>query len=143
MPSESDAMMLAEHAEAVLSLSGATLPDDYFYQSLPLCTIDAVFSIGVRYSSTRATVDRYCQNASLKKLRPGAQFAEITEQESISSFCRRTQSLDAQHQADTLYGNRQRTSPRSGILKAEAVKRFAECLQAFKVDYFQDVHKVI
>jgi len=45
--------------------------------------------------------------------------------------------------ADDVFFNRQRTSPRSGILKAEAVLRFTETLYDFKVNYFQDVTKII
>jgi len=57
---DSEAMAVAAHAERVLPLATASLGDDYHYQSLPLCVIDAVFSIGVRYSGTRNVVARYC-----------------------------------------------------------------------------------
>jgi hypothetical protein len=40
-----------------------------------------------------------------------------------------------------VFRNRQRTSPRSGILKAEAVQRFAEVLLHHKVQYFQDISR--
>jgi hypothetical protein len=39
-----------------LDFTNLQLDQAYFYQSLPLCVIDAVYSIGVRYSSTEATV---------------------------------------------------------------------------------------
>jgi hypothetical protein len=45
--------------------------------------------------------------------------------------------------ARCVYQNRQRTSTRNGILKAEAVLKFARVLQTFGVEYFQDLSKVI
>ena len=39
-----------------LDLRTVELPDEYFYPSLPLCVIDAVFSIGVRYEAVRRAV---------------------------------------------------------------------------------------
>lgn len=38
-----------------------------------------------------------------------------------------------------IFANRQRTSARNGILKAEAVFRFASALRAHGVEYFQDI----
>ena len=37
----------------------------YFYQSLLLCVIDVVFSIGVRYSSTEATMRHFREHFKL------------------------------------------------------------------------------
>jgi hypothetical protein len=42
-----------------------------------------------------------------------------------------------------IFRNKQRTSTKSGILKSEAVLRFASVLSKFGVNYFQDVSKVI
>ena len=44
-----------------LSSADLTLPDEYRYASLPLCVIDAVYSIGVTYEVTRRTVTRWCE----------------------------------------------------------------------------------
>lgn len=41
--------------------------------------------------------------------------------------------------ANDLFGNRQRTSSRSGILKAEAVLRFARALEDAGIDDFEDM----
>jgi hypothetical protein len=45
--------------------------------------------------------------------------------------------------AAEIYRNRQRTSARSGILKADAAARFARVLADFNVDHFQDVDKIL
>jgi hypothetical protein len=47
-----------------------------------------------------------------------------------------------QEMAEEVFINRQRTSPRGGILKAEAVKEFAEALLRFKVNYLQDAESI-
>ena len=41
-------------------LSELKLSASYYYASLPLCVIDSVYSIGVRYTSTKNTVKSYC-----------------------------------------------------------------------------------
>ena len=42
-----------------------------------------------------------------------------------------------------VFRNRQRTSTKNGILKAEAVVRFLEVLKKSGVEYFQDVDKIV
>jgi hypothetical protein len=58
---DSDAIEVAEHCERVLPLATASLGNEFYYQSLPLCVIDAVFSIGVRYEGVQNVIKRYCQ----------------------------------------------------------------------------------
>ncbi|MGP7818521.1 hypothetical protein [Niallia sp. 01092] len=42
-----DETKISKFCEEVLELENATLPDEYYYTSVPLCVIDSVFSIGV------------------------------------------------------------------------------------------------
>jgi hypothetical protein len=116
-----------------VTLEALILPEEYFYASLPLCVIDAVFSIGVTYTSTRNTVIRWCESQGWDRLRG----PETTEQ-TIDAFVDRLRSQSADDLAITAFGNRQRTSAKSGILKAEAVLRFAEVLQAHGVNRLGD-----
>ena len=52
---------LVAHIRRTLDDLGTPLSDAaYEYTSLPLCVIDAVFSIGVRYESTENTVRDFC-----------------------------------------------------------------------------------
>jgi hypothetical protein len=142
MPVDSDASIVAEHARTVLSLEAATLSDEYRYQSLPLCVIDAVFSISARYASTRQVVVRYCEYTSQRRIRSSAELPPIEQQESITSFCTRREQADVGRMAELVYQNRQRTSTRSGILKSEAVLLFAQALRSFGVEHLQDVPHV-
>ena len=48
---------LARYLEKNYTLDEAEiLPDEYRYSCLPLCLLDAIFSIGVTYRSTHNTV---------------------------------------------------------------------------------------
>jgi len=119
------------------ALAPLPLPREFFYGSLPLCVIDAVFSIGVTYTSTRNTVNRFCErqgwNMSLDPDMP-----RMKGEHSVSGFLCLLECLLPEQLAVDLFGNRQRTSSRSGILKAEAVQRFAVALKNAGIDDFCD-----
>ena len=128
---------LADYIETT-DLPQAQLPDEYRYASLPLCIIDAVFSIGVRYETTRATVERFCRNTGWSK------FAESREgrgagTNSIKELLKLYEGLSCEELAVSLFGNRQRTSAKSGILKADAVRLFAAALREAKIESFADL----
>jgi hypothetical protein len=56
---ENEITLIVNFCQAHLDLAHVNLDDAYYYQSLPSCVIDAVFSIGVRYTSTENTVRRF------------------------------------------------------------------------------------
>jgi hypothetical protein len=139
MALESEIASVTARVRKLLPLQSAKLSEEYFYQSLPLCVIDAVFSIGVKYDSTRQAVIRYCQHTSQGRIRHSNEMPQKSEQESISAFCSRPEQADASLMAERVYRNRQRTSSRGGILKAEAALQFAQTLRSFCVEHLQDV----
>lgn len=139
-----DDELIADYANRMLQLASASLGNEYFYQSLPLCVIDAVWSIGVRYESVRNVVDRYCKKWDLLNIRTDRNsLPPKSEQETIAAFCARVKPMGAERLADEVFENRQRTSSKNGILKAEAVCRFAQALGAHGVDYFEDVPNAV
>lgn len=114
------------------------LPEEFFYASLPLCVIDAVFSIGVTYTSTRNTVIRFCEIQKWEmSLEPDV--PRENGEHKIVEFLNLSKDLTPDQMADSLFGNRQRTSTQSGILKAEAVQRFAEVLKEAGIEDFGDL----
>ncbi len=120
------------------------LGDEYFYQSLPLCVIDAVYSIGVRYSSTKRVIERYCQYFSITKMREYRNEMPPEEsQESIEEFQQKINNSGSEEFAKEIFKNKQRTSTKSGILKSEAVLQFANVLKKYEVNYFQHIDKII
>lgn len=135
-----DVSIIATHAKKVLPLASAQLGDEYFYQSLPLCVIDAVYSIGVRYEGVRNTINRYCAHFKVKRIRtPKNVLPHKHEQESVSNFCERTEKYGPDVMAIDVFRNRQRTSPRNGILKAEGAYRFAMVLRKYGIEHLQDI----
>ncbi|MBU2054965.1 MAG: hypothetical protein ABIJ57_12170 [Pseudomonadota bacterium] len=136
---------IAQYCEAHLNLQNAELSEEYFYRSLPFCIIDAVFSLGAKYSSTRNAVIRFCNGQALQRLRPArSPYPDIPEQYSVQQF-EEFLSNDDDYEliASEIFNNRQRTSTRNGILKAEAVHSFARILLQHHVSYFQDIPRVI
>ena len=131
----------AEYCKNKLNLSVANLGDEYYYQSLPFCIIDAIFSIGVRYSSTQNTINRFSNYFGLNEL--SKEILPISDQFSVSEFVNLYQKFSFEEMAQNIYQNRQRTSARNGILKSEAVFLFANILLKFDVNYYQDINNVL
>lgn len=136
---------IAQYSEVHLNLQDAELSEEYYYRSLPFCIIDAVYSLAARYSSTRNAVIHFCNVLDLQRLRPkGSPYPDISEQYSVRQFEELLSRYgDYGRIAAGLFDNRQRTSTRNGILKAEAVHRFARVLLLHHVDYFQDIPTVV
>ena len=136
---------IAQYCKIHLNLREAELSEEYYYQRLPFCIIDAVYSLAARYSSTRNAVIHFCNVEELQRLRrKGSPYPDISEQYSVRQF---EESLshysDYGRIAAELFDNRQRTSTRNGILKAEAVHRFTQALLRHHVNYFQDIPAII
>lgn len=117
-------------------LNAAPTDAAYEYASVPLCAVDAVFSIGVRYESTERTVTEFCARHRWQRDGRGRE-KEHTITEFLNILCQYENRWE--NMADHVFRNRQRTSSRSGILKAEATYRFAKVLQKFGVETFADV----
>ena len=132
--------LVAELADQIekTELEIPVLAGEYRYASLPLCVIDAVFSISARYTSTQKTVERFCQFSGwtlFSDTREGRGFGEHGVKEFVS-ICEQT---GPEKMAISVYENRQRTSSRSGILKAEAVFLFCRALEYAGINGFTDL----
>ncbi len=135
-----EAEALAACCTACLHFEAARLADEYFYQSLPLCVIDAVYSIGVRYEGVQNTVKRYCDHFGLQKFRqPRDRMPATNEQQALSALIEKMNDAGIEKFTQEVFGNHQRTSTRSGILKSEAVFRFSTVLQKHGLNFLQDV----
>lgn len=127
---------LVQHIRKTLGNLDAPLLDDEWYSSLALCVIGAVYSIGVRWESVEAAISNFCRWAHWEKDLPKAP-REYTISEFITlldSFNR-----DWEKMADEAFSNRQRTSTRGGILKAEAVFKFAKVLKQYGIEKYEDI----
>lgn len=123
---------------AELNLASANLSPEYYYDSLPQCIIDAVYSIDVNYSSTRNTVIRYCGATRVNRL--SAIAGSPSDIHKVKDLIDHIDSCtDGLFGAIQLFGNKQKTSTKSGILKAEAVRRFAETLLNNEINTISDI----
>jgi hypothetical protein len=132
---ENELEKLLEHIKAEIDLDRDTaLGPEYFYASLPLCVIDAVYSIGVKYTGTRNTVVRWCKHEHWPEFRNGAH-----HEHSMADFLTVLRRYTDEQLARDVFGNLQRTSSRSGKLKSTAVRKFAEVLSSERIERFVDM----
>jgi len=137
---ESEHRILAQFCKTHLDFSKLTF--DGYYQHLPLCVIDAVFSIGAHYTSTRNTVEKFAQHFKLDAHLVEA-VPSVKGQVQLRFLIEAYDKLGVNFLTETVYQNRQRTSTRNGILKSEAVLRFSRVLDQYGIRYIQDVDSVI
>ena len=134
---EHEIQSLANFIESMRLEEVRDLPGEFHYPSLPLCVIDAVFSIGVRYISTWNTVNRFCDRQGWNI---GSAKNRTTGERSVSDLLKCFSGLSPDVAAKTLFGNRQRAYPsKSAPCKAEAVRRFAKALREATIHDFPDL----
>jgi hypothetical protein len=135
--SAEDVQQLVDYCQANLDLTTLVHAEEYGYANLPLCIIDCVFSIGVRYEAVRNTIRRFCDYTRVNGRVPGAS-ANYTVTDLVGIY----QNKPLEDVVSEVYKNRQRTSSRGGILKAEAVFQVAEVLLALDVNSLADFESV-
>lgn len=126
----------------MLEFSEARSVDEFHYASLPLCVIDAVFSIGVRYASTTNVVQRFCTHFGLPRVSE-VEVPAIADQMSMEEFCQCYLARGVEGMARDVYCNWHRTSSRNGILKSEAALLFGQALCDHGTNFFQDIENVL
>jgi hypothetical protein len=123
-----DIEKIASHCQSVLRLEKANFSTEYSYKNLSLCVIDAVWSIGVRYEGVKNVIGRYDKH--FPKQRKISEMLSEREDHGIDWFTKE------------VFQNTQRTSTQNGILKSEAVFRFASVLHCHKMDSLEDIPKI-
>ncbi|GLY44585.1 hypothetical protein Amsp01_106080 [Amycolatopsis sp. NBRC 101858] len=110
---------------------------------LPVCVLDAVFSINARYTSTISVCDRYAKHQGLvPHLVDVADFATVagtTAEQPVDALAELGRRLGPDRFAAEVLENRGRTSTRGGVLKADAAVRYAEVLADSGVHTLGDV----
>lgn len=124
--------VLAKLTDAVVALDPQ--PRDERWTSLSFCTVDAVWSIGARYNKVVVPLVRKKFAAEFGITEPTAPARRPLPPDPLPLS--KLEDLTV----DSLTGmtNRQRTSTRGGIAKAEAVLRHFAVFREHKVDTLQD-----
>jgi hypothetical protein len=140
VPKSGEAHVLADSCKVQLPLKKGVLGNEYFYQSLPQCVIDAVYSIGVKYKAVQNTVARYSDHFGFQEFRQARdRMPPTNEQVPLSTLVEKMSELGIERFTRDIFRNRQRTSPTNGILKSEAVFRFSKVLCEHEIEFLQDV----
>ena len=122
---------------SALARASAKVEPELSYDLLPLCVIYAVFSIGVRFRNAEKAVESWCVAQTPNWPKDGA---DPQARHTITDLIRVTNGDEGVALAQKFFGgNRQRTSSRGGILKADAVVRFAKALQGAGIDDLPDI----
>ncbi|GAA2471403.1 hypothetical protein [Terrabacter carboxydivorans] len=132
---------MTEHAEVIAAIHELDLkPRSKRWTSLTYCIVDAVWSIGARYDFVVVPVVRAVATtfSDDEPLADGRRMP--ADPVPLSRFMEQVPTGDA---LASLVGNRQRTSTRGGILKAEAVLRYAEVFAAHGVDSLEGANKLL
>ncbi|MEV6900384.1 hypothetical protein [Amycolatopsis sp. NPDC051372] len=114
---------------------------------LPLCVLDAVFSINARYSGVLRVCRAYADHDALvDPMLPAAAADTVlgTDREHpVEALADLGRQLGAERVAGEVLRNRGRTSPRGGILKAAAAIRYSEVLTNAGVQRIGDVAELL
>lgn len=105
------------------------------------CLIDAIFSIGVRYSATQNTVENYCKLYGYDKI--DATRCNPIDRHTIKELIKTIEPyLSSGYGEKELFNNTQRTSSRNGILKAQAVYEAAVLLNRLGINTKKDIRNI-
>jgi hypothetical protein len=118
-------------------LKNQELADEYYYQSLTLATIDAIYSAQARYPSVQNVINRYCRKYELTKIRSSRTcLPQIENRESVNSLILKIEKVGCQEFAENVFENQSRTS---GRLKAEILLELLKVIQSLNIESFQEV----
>jgi hypothetical protein len=141
---EHDIQQLMCHIEVRIDLEKVAAEPALYWASMPLCIIDSVWSIRSNYETTVCPLVRRFARSNTPPW-DGADHSTPpcdrgpTVRDLLDIIEGR---LKQGHTYETLFANRQRTSSRSGILKADAVHRFANSLLSAGINQPGDLRDV-
>ena len=117
------------------------LSNEYYYQSLTLAAIDAVFSAQARYPSVQAVVERYCQRYNRDIYRKQREsLPSIDSQEHISSLVQKIEQEGIPYFVDSIFSNKSQTS---GRLKVAILLDLLRAIRDCNIQTFQDIQPIL
>jgi len=111
------------------------------YASLPLCVLDAIYSVGAGHSQAENVIERYCAHYDVPRHRPRFErLPRREEQLTIRDLIAQIEAVGPQRFAVEVLRNRRPTSPGRGrLLRAEAVLAAGYVLDAYGICVLQDM----
>lgn len=135
--------MMINYIKQKIDVLNLRLSSEYYYNSVVFCIIDAIYSINSNYTSTRNTVLRFCQKYRLEIYREyGSLPNSIENEHTVGDFLISVAGKSYDYLAEAVFENRQRTSTRNGILKAQAVCEFAQILLDNDINSLADIPRM-
>jgi hypothetical protein len=127
--------VMIEYISKNIDLLNLKLSREFYYNSIVFCVTDAIYSINANYESTKNTVIRYCKKNGLNRYwEYGFLPIGIEDEHTERDFRELVQGKSYQYFADSVFEKKQRTSSRSGILKAQAICEFADILHGNNIN---------
>ena len=115
-----------------------------YFSSVPLCAINAIFSINTKYEAVLNALNRFCAHFNLTLSHPIiGQIPPLIGQKNVSDIYNLIKDIDPGILATEIFKNRQRTSTTNGILKTDASVKFLKILKDFGVETYQDIYKIV
>lgn len=127
--------VLARFSHRVLDLESAEGPPGYY--DLPLCVIDAVFSVGMTYTATRNAVLNFvawAQGQDLTLADEGLWATPDRAECSVTDVLAPLESRSDAELTSTVFSNSNRTSSTNGIFKARASVQALDVLRAREIE---------
>jgi hypothetical protein len=132
---------LSRYVKSTIGLEKAGKGPPFYWASIPLCIIDSIFSIQAKYEAVvRPLVNRWCDSFSPRWAGEQEAKPKGNVGPTILDFIGILEDrLSRGAKYKDLFQNSQRTSSTNGILKADAVHRFAKALVDGGVNQFDDL----
>lgn len=122
-----------------------TEKDMKYYSSLPLCALDAIYSIQLKYDvQVVPVVKRMCEALEIEMLaKDPTEIPPVNEQTTVSSFIQKLKDKDLwDAEKLTSITRTYKTAGSRKILKSDAFIQFLDVLVRNGIDSFQDLNSV-
>jgi hypothetical protein len=130
-PPDEQVGRLAARCRAVLGDLTLLREPPGYPDSLGLCVLDAIWSIGVRYTAVQHVISRYREHRRSQDADP--------DRDSVADLLAIIDQLGSGEALAELLGNHQRTATRNGVLKADAVAIAARMLASEGINRPEDL----
>jgi hypothetical protein len=134
-PPDERVRLLAARCRAVLGDLTLLLKPRGYPGSLALCVLDAIWSMGIRYTAVEHVIGRYQEHRRGQGADP--------EQDSLADLLATIDRAGSGEGLAELLGNHQLTANRNGVLKAEAVAIAARTLARQAINQPEDLRAAI